>query len=49
MTLRYDLVTGSLASLGSGANSQGHQGPRAAGRYVLWYDDQGGHVGEFTE
>jgi hypothetical protein len=42
-TLRYDLVTGSLARLSEGAKS-GLQAPLAAGDYVLWYDKDGGHV-----
>lgn len=47
-TLRYDFATGSLASLGSASDSQPIQDPQAAGRFVLWYDKDGGHVGEFT-
>ena len=46
-TLRYDLVTGTLARVGSVASKQ-MQAPRTAGDRVLWYDDSGGHVAEFT-
>ena len=47
-TLRYDLVTGTLARVGSVASKQ-MQAPQAGWRpYVLWYDESGGHVGEFT-
>ena len=45
---RYDLVTGTFARLDPGGNPVPDQAPQAAGRFVLWYDAQGGHVGEFT-
>ena len=47
VTLRYDLVTGTLARVGSVADKQ-MQAPRTAGNRVLWYDKTGGHVGQFT-
>jgi len=45
---RYDLVAGTLARLGAPAKGGMLQAPRVAGRFVLWYDDHGGHVGEFS-
>ncbi len=47
-TLRYDFVTGTLTTLGPGSADQSIQPVQAAGNRVLWYDAQGGHVGEFT-
>jgi hypothetical protein len=47
--LRYDLVTGTLARLGDASKDRSLQDPQGAGRYVLWYDGKGGHVGEFTD
>jgi len=47
-SFRYDLVTGTLAALSPVATYRSLQYPQAAGRYVLWYDENGGHVGEFT-
>jgi hypothetical protein len=44
-----DLTTGRLVRLGAGSATRLRGAPRAAGRYVLWYDGQGGHVGEFAE
>ena len=46
--LVYDLRTGTLASLGRFTGQLATGTPQAAGRYVLWYDGKGGHVGEFT-
>jgi hypothetical protein len=45
---RYDLVTGSLSQLNAPRTSRFHEPPRGAGSYTLWYDDDGGHVAEFT-
>ncbi len=44
-----DLVTGRLVALGRGAIDGLNNEATSAGRYVLWYDGDGGHVGEFTE
>jgi hypothetical protein len=53
-----DLVSGRLAELGAvgsdGIHSLWSSADRrtmsgSAGRFVLWYDKQGGHVGEFTD
>ncbi|WP_191908076.1 hypothetical protein [Nocardioides cynanchi] len=45
LPLRYDLVTGSLSRLGApGASSV-----LGLGRYVLWYDADGGHVAELAQ
>jgi hypothetical protein len=44
-----DLKTGSLVSLGRGSSRLVNDRPSSAGDYVLWYDQQGGHVGEFTD
>jgi hypothetical protein len=46
-TYRYDLVTGTLATLGD-VDRSSLAYPQAAGDDVLWYDVNGGHVGEFT-
>jgi hypothetical protein len=43
-TLRYDLVTGSLARLTSATPTKMGQTQQARGDYVLWYDKEGGHV-----
>ena len=40
---------GILATLGSDDDHSTLQDPPAAGNHVLWYDESGGHVGEFTE
>jgi hypothetical protein len=42
--LRYDLVTGTLSQLSAPKTSRILQAPRGAGRYVLWYDKDGGNV-----
>jgi len=44
-----DLATGQLIRLGAGSATRLTGAPRAAGRYVLWYDRQGGHVGELAD
>lgn len=44
----YDLRTGTLASLGQFQGRVYPGSPQVAGRYVLWYDGAGGHVGEFS-
>jgi hypothetical protein len=41
-----NLTTGDLVRLASADRPVAY--PRAAGRYVLWYDNRVGHVGEFT-
>lgn len=41
---RYDLGTGSLATIGTPASSTDLQDLHGAGDYVLWYDKTGGHV-----
>jgi hypothetical protein len=41
--LRYDLVTGTLAQLGTQTGQGLQVAPRGAGSYVLWYDGRG-HV-----
>lgn len=44
-----DLTTGKLVQLGRLSSAKSLLAfPRIAGRYVLWYDDNGGHVGKFT-
>jgi hypothetical protein len=52
-----DLTTGQLVELGDVGSGGVHfpflgnddtTASRSAGRYVLWYDADGGHVGEFT-
>jgi hypothetical protein len=45
-TYRVDLGTGAMAVLGGEFSSSGP--PVVAGRYVLWHDSRGYHVGEFT-
>lgn len=40
--VRYDLVTGRLADLGTFSRTS--VPPQGAGDYVLWYDTDGGHV-----
>jgi hypothetical protein len=47
LLLRYDLVTGTLAQLGSPETAQSLQGPSGAGSYVLWYDDDKAQVATF--
>ncbi len=42
-----NLTTGDLVRLASADRPVAY--PRAAGRYVLWYDNRVGHVGKFTE
>ena len=46
---RYDLVTGSLASLSGPKPAQIIAPPQGSGPYVLWYDGQGGHVARFGD
>jgi hypothetical protein len=45
---RYDLATGSLATIGTPTARMDLQELRGAGDYVLWYDDNGGHVASIT-
>jgi hypothetical protein len=47
-TYHIDLTTDVLSTLGAGADKAISQPAITAGRYVLWYDAKGGHVGEFT-
>lgn len=44
-----DLTTGTLVGLGRGNYQDVKNMPGSAGRYVLWYDTKGGHVGELTD
>jgi len=53
-----DLVTGRLVRMGDGGGGSVYNLPfsgdypessASAGRYVLWFDNSGGHVGEFTD
>jgi hypothetical protein len=44
-----DLTTGTLVALGRGNYQDVRDLPSTAGRYVLWYDSTGGHVGEFAD
>jgi hypothetical protein len=46
LMLRYDLVTGTLAVLGTPTGRGPQAPPQGAGNYVLWYDDRG-HVAKF--
>jgi hypothetical protein len=46
LVLRYDLLTGTLAGLGTPTGRGVQAPPQGAGSYVLWYDDQG-HVATF--
>jgi hypothetical protein len=46
LMLRYDLVTGTLAQLGTQTGRGLQVPPRGAGSYVLWYDGRG-HVATF--
>ncbi len=39
---------GPWPALGPGRQATVLAGPQAAGDYVLWYDESGGHVAEFT-
>jgi len=41
--MQYDLVTGTLSSVGSAGRLRGVGDPQEAGE-VLWYDPDGGHV-----
>ena len=41
---RYDLTTGSLATIGAPTKSSNVGDLSGAGDYVLWYDGEGGHV-----
>jgi hypothetical protein len=43
-----DLTTGTLVRIGDVPSDGIHTMARSDGRYVLWYDAKGGHVGEFT-
>jgi len=44
-----DLARGELVRLGPLSRGKPElQFPQATGHYVLWYDDHGGHVGEFS-
>ena len=45
---RYDLATGSLAAIGAPTKNTDLQDLKGDGDYVLWYDDQGGHVAHIT-
>ena len=45
---RYDLATGSLATIGAPTTSTDLQDLKGSGDYVLWYDDQGGHVASIS-
>jgi hypothetical protein len=45
---RYDLTTGGLATIGAPTKSSDLRDLTGAGDYVLWYDDQGGHVAHMT-
>jgi hypothetical protein len=47
VALRYDLVTGRLAELSDRGTQHEVAPSQAAGDYVLWYDQSGGHVGRF--
>jgi hypothetical protein len=40
----YDLVTGTLSSVGDAGRRRGLGDPQGAGDFVLWYDPDGGHV-----
>jgi hypothetical protein len=44
-----DLRTGRFVVLGSPQPNTGQVAVKAAGRYVLWYDAKGGHVGKLDE
>lgn len=43
-----DLTTGELVALGTGTQPP-PTAPRAAGHYVLWYDDKGAHVARLSD
>jgi hypothetical protein len=47
--MRYDLVTGGLTRLGAPGSRRGLADPRGSGDYVLWYDEDGGHVARIPQ
>jgi hypothetical protein len=46
--MQYDLVAGTLSSVGSAGPLRGLGDPQGAD-YVLWYDPDGGHVARIPQ
>jgi hypothetical protein len=47
--MQYDLVAGTLSSVGSAGRLRGLGDPQGAGDHVLWYDPNGGHVARIPQ